>query len=82
MSLTSDQTGERLGDIQTLMEKAKRILDEINSDYDIIRTDRYDRGIRELCMSDNNLQDSWMSLNDAIMYIKYEIDALECEDGQ
>ena len=80
MLLTSDQKGERLGDIQVQMEKAKRILNDVNSDYDIIRADRYDRGMRELCMSDDNLQDAWMALGDAIMYIKHEIDALECAD--
>ena len=80
MLLTSDQTGERLGDIQVSMEKAKRILDEVNADYDIIRTDRYDRGMRVLYISDSNLQDSLMSLRDAIMYVKHEIIALECAD--
>ena len=78
--LTTDQTGERLGYIQIQMEKAKRILKGINEDYDIIRADRYDTDIRELYTSDLNLQDSLMSITDAIMYIKHEIISLECED--
>ena len=78
--LTSDQTGERLGDIQVEMEKARRNLDAINEDYDMIRADRYDKNIRELYSSDRNLQDSLTSLRDAIMYVKHEIAALECEN--
>lgn len=78
--LTPDQTGERLGDILVQMEQAKRTLDAINIDYDMIRADRYDKFIRELYMSDNNLQDSVMSLKDAIMYIKHELIELECDE--
>lgn len=78
--LTSDETGERLGSILTRMEKAKVILDAINVDYDMIRADRYDKFIRELYMSDSNLQDAVMSVHDAIMYIKHEIAALECDE--
>lgn len=80
--LTTDQTGERLGDIMVQMVKAKGILKEINEDYDIIRSDRYDRDIRELYSSDSNLQDSLMSLRDAIMYIKHEISMLDCDKDE
>jgi len=78
--LTTDETGQRLGDILAQMEKVEPILNAINVDYDIIRADRYDRFIRELYMSDSNLQDAVMSLQDAIMYIKHEIAALECDE--
>ena len=78
--LTSDQTGERLGDIQGEMEKAKRILATINRDYDIIRADRHDKGIDDLYRSDINLQMSLTSLTDAILDAKYEILKLEVED--
>ena len=75
--LTSDQTGEKLGDILVQMKQAKRILTTINEDYDSIRADRYDKGIRELYRSDDALQDSWMSLDDAIVNIKHEISMLD-----
>ncbi len=75
--LTSDQTGEKLGDILVQMKQAKRILTTINEDYDSIRADRYDKGICELYRSDDALQDSWMSLDDAIVNIKHEISMLD-----
>ena len=78
--LTSYQTGEKLDNIRMKMETASKILNEINEDYDIIRADRYDRGVRELYDSDSSLQDGLTAIRDSIMYMKHEMIKLEFED--
>ena len=78
--LTDEQIRDRLVAIRSRMEEVKVILTDVNGDYDEIRADRYDKGIRTLYRSDDNLQDSWMSLSDAIMFAKQEIAVLGDRD--